>query len=131
LYLPWSLLSLTVNIKHTIHIFIILPVALYGWEIWSLTLRKEDGLMVLGCWGERLELSERKKQDGWSREEIHAQEIYIFKFSFTKFHYDNRWDTHKLPQFHRIHLTLFYRSNHMARQKKTRAGMAYLTSGVE
>ena len=43
-YLCSSLLSKNINIK--IHNTIILPVVLYGYETWSLTLREERGLRV-------------------------------------------------------------------------------------
>jgi hypothetical protein len=37
---------LSINLKIRICKTVILPVVLYGWETWSLTLREEDGLRV-------------------------------------------------------------------------------------
>jgi hypothetical protein len=71
------------NLKIKIYKTVILPVVLYGWETWSLTLREEHRLRVFENRVLRRIFGPRSEEDG-SWRKLHNDELHNL-YSFTEY----------------------------------------------
>jgi hypothetical protein len=69
------LLSYVKNLKIKVYKTVILPVVLYGWETWSLTLGEEHRLRVLEKRVLRKIFGPKRDEDG-SRRKLHNDELH-------------------------------------------------------
>jgi hypothetical protein len=69
------------NIKLTKYRTIILPVVLYGCEVWSLTLREEHRLRVFENRVLRRIFGPKKDEVAGKRRRIHNEELYDLYYS--------------------------------------------------